>query len=194
MTEENSKSLTVPLPLTKFKPHTSILTIQIYCFTILIRRLIFSYETLKVLKWKKGRRRSWYPNVTLDSHLYNRRKSSKFSLCPPVSSGRGLVPQHLKWKRRVIMKTEHEITLLGSYLMHSSSILLLSLVASFRAKDLRLNTWFRSSREHVCLNNEWYFFIHVLFIIDGEFSSYVHAPLMFILLYYLPILTFCLYV
>ena len=60
------------------------------------------------------------------------------------------------------MKTKHEIMLLGSYLMHSSSILLWSLVSSLKAEDLRLKTWFRSSREHVCLSDEWYSFIHVL--------------------------------
>jgi hypothetical protein len=102
---------------------------------------------------------------------------------------------NLKWKRRVIMKTEHEIMLFGSYLTHSSSILLWGLVASFRAKDLRLSTWFRSSREHVCLSDEFYSLIHALVMfLGGEFSSYIHDPLMFVLLNYLPIHMFCLYV
>jgi len=85
------------------------------------------------MKW--GRGRSWYPNVTLDSHLYYWRKSRKFSLCPPVSSGWRLGPQHLKGKRRVIVKAKHKIMPFCSYLVHSSSNLLWSLVAPFRAKD-----------------------------------------------------------
>jgi hypothetical protein len=136
MTEENSESLTLALPLSKFKPRTSILSLQTYWFTKLTRRLIFSYETLNDCEVKRGWRRSWYPNVALDSQLYNWRNSRKFSLCPPVSSDRRLGPQHLKRKRRVIVQTKHEIMLLGSYLMHSSGILLWGLVASFRAKDL----------------------------------------------------------
>jgi len=54
MTEENSKSLTVVLPLSKFIPHTSILFLQTYCFTKFTRRLIFSYEALKGCEVKRG--------------------------------------------------------------------------------------------------------------------------------------------
>jgi hypothetical protein len=93
------------------------------------------------------------------------------------------------------MKTKQEIMLLGSYLMHSSSIVLWSLGAPFIGKDLRLNTVFMSTREHVWLSDEWYSFIHVLFMfIGGEFSSYIHVPLMFILFNYIPIHTFYLYI
>jgi hypothetical protein len=58
MTEENSKSLTVALPLSKFKPHTYILSLQTYFFTKFTRRLIFSYETLKDCEVERGRRRA----------------------------------------------------------------------------------------------------------------------------------------
>ena len=80
-------------------------------------------------------------------------------------------------------------------LMQSSSILLLILGTSFRAKDLRLCTVFRSSLEHVCSSDECYSFTHVLFMfIGGEFSSYIHVALMFILLNYLTINTFYFYI
>ena len=80
----------------------------------------------------------------------------KFSLCPPVSPGRRLGPQHLKGKHRVIVKAKHKIVLLGSYLMCNSSNLLWSLVAPIQSKGPRLSAWFWSSREHVCLSDEWY--------------------------------------
>lgn len=96
-----------------------------------------------------------------DNHLYNWRKSRKSSLWLALSSGRRLGPQYLSCKSRVIMKTKHEIMLLGFYWMHSSSIPLWNRGALFRARYLRLNTVFRVSCEHLYLSGECYSFIHL---------------------------------